>query len=281
MRQRPAWEAYERLAADGEYGPLLNQAGELALPADGEKEAAFFRATLGGRKRVLDVGCGPGFPSVALAEVAGGICGVDASGAMLASAQRNIAALGIGNIYLVRALGEALPFAESSFDGFAVCGTLGSLLNPQAVLSELCRVATPGALAASIEWDFRSRVPEGGPRAEHWLRRGADWLELQVVRYMIQPYLIRTERYTLDPCSDLGRRLIVDLELAEGGRKRTELSPDEVPGEALLDACYEEEAQFDPETLRDAFVAAGFEVLEQRVAASYGVSHIFSVFRRG
>jgi SAM-dependent methyltransferase len=279
MRQIFPWQAYDRLAAAGDYGLLLNENEELALSADGENEAAFFRAALQGRRRVLDVGCGPGFPLIVLAEGVTAVYGVDASPAMLALARRNVAVLRIPNAVLVRGLIEALPFAEGVFDGFAVCGTLGSVPDPAAVLSELARVAAPGAVVASLEQDFRARLEAGVPREVRWLRRDGEGLTLQVVRYLTDPYRLRDERYMLDPANGFCHRFEANLRLARKERMATGLLPEDVLPEAFLDAFYEEEAQFDPATLRESFGCAGFEAVEQHVAISYGVPHIFSVFR--
>jgi len=60
----------------------------------------------------------------------------------------------------------------------------------------------------------------------------------------------------------------------------TDLSPQVLLPEVILDAFFDEGAQFDPATLQEAFEFVGFEVIEQHIALSYGVSHIFSVFQR-
>jgi len=268
------------MAADGEYGTLLNEAGKLALSADGEKKAVFFRAALNAQRRVLDVGCGPGFPLVVLAECVTMSCGVDASPAMLDLARQNVSALRIKNAVLVRGMVESLPFADSAFDGFAVCGTLGSVPEPAAVLSELARVATSGAVVASVEQDFRARLGGGTPREFRWLRQDGGALTLQIVRYMACPYRIRDERYTLNAASDFCQRLLANLELSQTKPTATDLSPEDLPPECILDASYEEEAQFDPVTLREAFERAGFEVVKQRLVVSYNRPHIFSISRR-
>jgi len=279
MREIPTWQAYDRIAASGEYGELVNEAGELTLSPDGRREADFFRSALEGRKRVLDVGCGPGFPLIMLTDCVTTLYGVDASPAMLAAARRNVAALGMRSVVLLRALGEQLPFLNGVFDGFAICGTLGSLPEPAAVLSELARVGAPGAMLASIEQDYRRRLAPGAPRVERWLCTQAGALWLRVVRYLTDPYRIRDERYVLYPASDFGRRVLGDPELVRGERKATDLSPEHLPPEVILDAWYSIEAQFDPDTLQAALDRAGFEPVKQWVADSYGVPHIFSVFR--
>ena len=119
MRQIPPWQSYDRIAGTGEYGLVLEEAEGVARLKEYDREALFFRSVLAGRKRVLDLGCGPGIPLLSLANRVGWIYGLDASPAMLELAQQNIAALGIKNATLVRGLAEALPFAEGSVDGVA------------------------------------------------------------------------------------------------------------------------------------------------------------------
>jgi len=280
MRRRAAWVGYDEMAATGVYGALLNETGELSLPPDGENEAAFFCSTLAGRDRVLDLGCGPGFPSVVLASSARTVCGIDAAPAMLGKAKEALARLGISNVRLIRAFADKLPFVACAFDGIAVCGTLGSLGNPGAVLRELARVAAPGALVASLEQDFRRRLSEGVPREERRVRRDRGRLELQVVRYLTDPYRIRYEYYVLDPASRSVQRLLECAASRSVETAPTEVSPSDLPREAVVDAFCEEEVQYDPELLRVALERAGFELVKQTTAISYGVPHIFSVFRR-
>lgn len=280
MKNRPAWMSYDWMARADTYGRLLNEAGEIALSPDGLREAAFLEAALNGRKLVLDVGCGPGFPLVVIAPRVGALVGLDVSPGMLAQAARNTARLGLQGVSLVRAAGEALPFPDRTFDGLAACGSIGSIADPTVVLLEMARVAAPGAVAVSIEQDFRYRLVEDSPRVQRWLRRDMGPLMLQVVHYLTNPYRIHSERYDLDPTSGFGQQLLTDPSLREQERVATDLLPADIPTDVILDSYYEEERQFDPHTLRTSFQEAGFGAVEQRVADSYGVPHIFSIFKR-
>jgi ubiquinone/menaquinone biosynthesis C-methylase UbiE len=284
MRQVPTWHTYERLAAqerlEGVSASPTDTEEKQSPTPDEDKERAFFRSALEGRTQVLDLGCGAGGPLLALADCVGTIWGLDAAPSMLALARRNIAARGITNAALVRGLAEMLPFADAVFDGVVVSGTLESLSDPDAALAELSRVAVPGAVVANLEWDFRYFVPDGEPRIEYWLLLNREQLVLQARHYLVDPYGIRDERYVLDPDSDFAKALSDDEELQAEGRKATDLTPEHIPREALLDCFYDIEAHFDPDTLREAFERASFEVVRQHVAPSFGVPHIFSVFRK-
>jgi ubiquinone/menaquinone biosynthesis C-methylase UbiE len=268
------------MAASGEYGKLLDESEKPALSAGGKEEVAFLRSELGGRKIVLDLGCGPGFPLVFIADCVTEIYGMDASPAMLALAEQNIDTLGIQNTALVRGLAEALPFSDCTFDGIAICGALGSVPEPDAVLSEVNRVSQIGAVVASLEQDFRARLESEALSQFHWLRRETEGLMLQVVTHRTEPYLIRYESYILDPESDFCQSFPTDPEMDLKERIVTELSPEDIPSEVILNSFYEEEAQFDPETLRGVFQRTGFDMVEQHIAVSYERPHIFSLFRK-
>jgi len=282
LRRIPVWHHYERLAARGDFdgvsGLLSSEEGEHS--EEGDLEGNFFRSALRGRERILDVGCGPGVPLIGLAGCVESLCGIDIAPAMLSVARERIALCGIANAWLIRGSVEALPFADGCFDGFAVSGTLESVDDPDAVLSEIARVAVPGATAASLEWDIRHKFLDDTPRTERWLRRESEGLLLQVTHWLPDPYRARHERYLLAPSSEFGRGIADAHPLAEGERVASELRPEDLPAEAVLDSYYNVETHFDPATLAEAFERVGFEPAEQRVQDSFGVPHIFSVFRK-
>ena len=95
-------------------------------------------ARLGGRaRRALDVGCGAGVSTAALAPLAERVVGVEPIATMLA--HRREVAPGAG---FVTGSAENLPFASSSFDLVAAGGSLNYTDLPSA-LAEIARVLTP------------------------------------------------------------------------------------------------------------------------------------------
>jgi SAM-dependent methyltransferase len=109
---------------------------------------------------VLDVGCGPGRGSAALAERYGAVVtGVDASPEMLAGARTLVPA----GVELVEARAEELPFADEAFDAALAQFSVHLLDRPRA-FAELRRVLrTDGVL-----W-IKTSDPD---RIEsHWLAR--------------------------------------------------------------------------------------------------------------
>jgi SAM-dependent methyltransferase len=94
----------------------------------------------------LDVSCGPGVFTRAMASAAPGdwVIGLDISRAMLEIAARRMH--GYGNVALVRADAHELPFADQSFAGVNNAGALHVYDDPEAVFSEVIRVLVPGGI---------------------------------------------------------------------------------------------------------------------------------------
>jgi len=97
-------------------------------------------------ERWLDVACGTGAVSRALAGRAGSVVGVDATPAMLEVARRETAAAGLSTVEFTEGDATRLAFAGGTFDG-AVCRfAFHHLAVPGRVLAELARVVRPGGV---------------------------------------------------------------------------------------------------------------------------------------
>ena len=106
---------------------------------------------LGPGRRVLDVGCGTGFPLYELAHMLGPssrLWGADIWREGLARARSKQEVYRLPNVGLASADGARLPFAAASFD--LVVSNLGvnNFEDAPAVLAECFRVAAPGAVLA-------------------------------------------------------------------------------------------------------------------------------------
>lgn len=95
------------------------------------------RPWLGGVRRALDVGCGAGLSTRALAPVAAEVVGLEPAAGMLAAS----ADLAPGAHFVV-AEAEALPFAPASFDLLAAAGSL-NWVAPERFYPEALRVLAP------------------------------------------------------------------------------------------------------------------------------------------
>lgn len=101
--------------------------------------------------RVLDVGCGTGFPLIELAERLGPasrVCGIDPWSAALARASFKARVRRVENVAVVGGDAAALPFPDACFD--LVVSNLGvnNFEKPEAALREIRRVARPGSKLA-------------------------------------------------------------------------------------------------------------------------------------
>lgn len=127
--------AYDRHV--GRYGPQL-AAGLIA--------AAGIRAG----RRVLDVGCGPGSLTAALATLlgAGHVAAVDPSEDFVAACRDRVpgADVRVG-------VAERLPFEDGSFDAVLAQLVVPLMEDREAGVREMARVARPGGVVAASAWD--------------------------------------------------------------------------------------------------------------------------------
>lgn len=93
------------------------------------------------RKKCLDVGCGGGRYSMALAKLGAEYAvGIDISEEAIQDAGRRAADLEIDNVDFRVLSASKLPFGDNSFDFIMFSGVLMHLANPVTVLNELTRV---------------------------------------------------------------------------------------------------------------------------------------------
>jgi len=126
--------AYDRLAAD-----YALRWGGLRL----EHALTAFTRHLRGRRRVLDLGCGPGRDLAFLVEMGCRVVGLDLSAGMLAQARRRTPVAS-----LLRADLRRLPLADACFDGAWASASLLHLPRAEmsAALSGVARRLQPGGV---------------------------------------------------------------------------------------------------------------------------------------
>ncbi len=108
-----------------------------------EKEALFALLPEVAGRRVLEVGCGTGNISLALAQRGAQVVGLDVSGPMLARARAKASRADLFPAW-VRGTAGRLPFAEASFDGVLSILALDFMANREQVIQEMVRVLRPG-----------------------------------------------------------------------------------------------------------------------------------------
>lgn len=132
MTDATAWESNARWWQDGFT--------EGADPEYEEQIVPLAREWLAGFERVIDIGCGEGQISRALArQGAGFVCGVDPTVAQLDRARQ----LGGAPRY-VRAAAERLPLADDRFDAVLACLVFEHLPEHVPAIAEVARVLRPG-----------------------------------------------------------------------------------------------------------------------------------------
>jgi ubiquinone/menaquinone biosynthesis C-methylase UbiE len=104
---------------------------------------------------VLDVGCGSGIPTLALAELVGpkgSVTATDPSPVFIAAVTENVRALGLTNVTIVQTSAAKLPFDAGSFDA-ATCH-FGVMFFPEMTqtLGHIRRTLKLGARAAFAAW---------------------------------------------------------------------------------------------------------------------------------
>jgi ubiquinone biosynthesis O-methyltransferase len=107
--------------------------------------AFFDRLTSWGDQTVLDLGCGGGFMSEALATRGAKVIGVDVSAGAIGIAKRHAASSGLPIRYLV-ASGEELPLPDASVDCVVCVDVLEHVHSLDQVLDEIRRVLRPGGV---------------------------------------------------------------------------------------------------------------------------------------
>ena len=114
--------------------------------------------------RVLDLGCGPGFLSVALGRRCGQLVGVDIDPEFARQADERFREAGL-DAGVVCASGTDLPFPDGSFDVVVLRFVLQHVPDPAAILSETRRVLGPGGRLLVVDTDDGGFVlhpaPEG------------------------------------------------------------------------------------------------------------------------
>ena len=101
--------------------------------------------------RVLDLGCGGGHVSFAVAAQVHEVVAYDLSPEMLGVVARAAAERGLGNLVTQQGMVERLPFADASFDFVLSRYSAHHWLDLDAGLREAARVLRPGGVAAFVD----------------------------------------------------------------------------------------------------------------------------------
>jgi ubiquinone/menaquinone biosynthesis C-methylase UbiE len=136
-----------------EFARQADRFGSAAATTDGALTRRFVDALGSDRAGViLDVACGPGIVSAALAPEARAVVAFDITPAMLGNARRRCAAAGLDNVTFIEGSATALPFPAETFDAVATRLSIHHFKEPRRVVAEVRRVLRPGGtfVAADI-----------------------------------------------------------------------------------------------------------------------------------
>ena len=127
---------------------FTRQAGPFAaMPAHAEADILDqirLAARLTPTSRMLDVACGPGLVSLALAPHAARVTGLDVAPAMLDKARDLQRQRGSANVSWDLGRADTLPYPDAAFDAVVTRWSFHHLLEPHAALAEMVRVCRPG-----------------------------------------------------------------------------------------------------------------------------------------
>jgi ubiquinone/menaquinone biosynthesis C-methylase UbiE len=103
--------------------------------------------------RVLEIGSGPGYFSVAVARAVprGSLQLLDLQREMLEKARARLRRAGVTNVGFTQASAALLPFRAQTFDAVFLVAVLGEVPDPRACMQSVARVLRPGGLAAIAE----------------------------------------------------------------------------------------------------------------------------------
>ncbi len=146
-RVAPGWEKWDRMLDENLAFVSYRLVGDARLRPG---------------QRVLDLGCGTGYPAVLAAQAVGSkgeVIGLDLAEAMLEVARRKAKTLGLANATFQPADVTTLPFETASFDAVITRFCLMFLPDVPKAVAEIARVVKPGGYVAAAVWSAPDKNP--------------------------------------------------------------------------------------------------------------------------
>jgi SAM-dependent methyltransferase len=100
---------------------------------------------------LIDIACGPGVVTAALAPGAASVVAYDATAQMLEKAKARCTKAGVRNVEFRSGNAENLPFADAQFDGAVTRAAVHHFADPQRAFNEMFRVLRPGGTAVILD----------------------------------------------------------------------------------------------------------------------------------
>lgn len=254
LRKIAGWEFFDQ---NTDACDAADMAEFEALSETDRQVPEFFINALSGCRRVLDVGCGGGYPGLYVAPHVGELVGLDAAPNMIELALRNAKRLGATNASFEVGSADGLPYEDKQFDGITLCGLLESMDwdSVHRMMPEVRRVLAPGCRMAALDQDWRDFLSKNPLKVTHIRLRKAR-LMLRVVERRLSPHTERDTRYFIRADGSLGRKLL--SELGDRDVMPMTMTPNDLEPDDVLDAEYDEAAQFDADSFVGLFASYGF-----------------------
>ena len=179
----------------------------------------FAQARVAGAK-VLDLGCGSGYGSKMLAEVAGHVTGADVSANAVAHARREFSRPNLEFAELPAAGG--LPFEDQSFDAVVCFQVIEHVPDDRHFVREIARVLRPGGVAILATPDRSTRLFSWQKPWNRWHLREYSAARLENV---LRSAFGETEMFFMS-----GTPSVIELELKRCRRLKWATIPFTLPG---------------------------------------------------
>ena len=178
-----------------------------------------------GEIKVLDVGTGPGFFAIILAELGYSVTAVDYTASMLEAAKENAGTL-TAEMTFLQMDAEALTLADGTFDVLVTRNLTWNLRHPEKAYVQWARVLKPGGLLLNFDANWYSYLYDEEARKGHLLDReniarsdvgdeteGTDVPAMEAIALQTPLSAKRRPDWDMDVLSGLGMQVLADTEV--------------------------------------------------------------------
>jgi ubiquinone/menaquinone biosynthesis C-methylase UbiE len=259
-----------------EVSPL----GISGLEPQAKKVAKMFISSLKGCKRVLDIGCGTGYPGLYVADKVKEIVFLDAAYNMAYWAKEYSSGMDIENTHTLVGGDVGLPFKEDTFDGVMMSGLLESMDwdSVHKTMSETFRVLKRGGIFTVLNQDFED-YNEGHYENTSFVRFQNDKMHYQLVEFEINPLTEKDTHYVIKDDSNLYKKL--KNELRNNTFCYAKIDTGDLTQENVEEAWYDESAKFSVKSTEELVRSHKLTITETKSDSSIWDSIIFLTARKG